>query len=187
MSDIEHWKMEDLKRHFDKGYAPNNAVMVIAGDIQAADIVKLAQRYLEPIKPRDPPPPVTTVEPEQQGERRVSVVKFAQLPLLEISYHVPQTSHADFYPLQMLQTILFFGQSSRLYLRLVDHDQLALAVDGGAKFAVDPTLFAISIQPKENVPLNRIETALYEELDRLKNEAVSDKELQKARNVLLAT
>ncbi|HMC28665.1 MAG TPA: insulinase family protein, partial [Verrucomicrobiae bacterium] len=83
--------------------------------------------------------------------------------------------------------ILFFGQSSRLYLRLVDRDQLALAVEGGAKFAVDPTLFAISIQPKENVPIERIEAAVYEELDRVKKEAVGDKELQKARNVLLAT
>src|SRR5882762_11619830 len=55
MSDIEHWKMEDLKTHFDKGYAPNNAVMVVAGDVQAADVVKLAQRYLEPIKPRARP------------------------------------------------------------------------------------------------------------------------------------
>ena len=187
MSDIEHWKMEDLKKHFDKGYAPNNAVMVIAGDVKSGKVLKLAQRYLEPIQPRALPPAVTTSEPEQQGERRVSVVKFAQLPLLEIAYHVPQTSNTDFYPLQMLQTILFFGQSSRLYLRLVDHDQLALAVDGGAKFALDPTLFAFSIQPKENVPINRIETALYEELDRLKKEAVSDKELQKARNILLAT
>src|SRR5205823_10680227 len=100
MSDIEHWKMEDLKKHFDKGYAPNNSVMVIAGDITASQVIQLAERYLEAIKPRELPPRVTTSEPEQQGERRVSVVKFAQLPLLEIAYHVPQTAPADSYPLQ---------------------------------------------------------------------------------------
>ena len=187
MSDIEHWKMDDLKHHFEKGYAPNNAVMVVAGDVNASDVLKLADRYLAPIKPHAPPAPVTTVEPEQPGERRIKVVKFAQLPILEIAYHVPQTAHADFYPLQVLQTILFFGQSSRLYLRLVDRDQLAISVEGGMKFALDPTLFTIAIQPKENVASERVEAALYEELERLKTEAVTEKELQKARNVLLAT
>jgi zinc protease len=72
-------------------------------------------------------------------------------------------------------------------LRLVDHDQLALAVEGGMKLAIDPTLFNIAVQPKENVPVERIEAALYQELDRLKKEPVSDKELRKAKNSLLAT
>ncbi len=186
MSDIERWKMEDLKRHFEMGYAPNNAIMVVAGDIKSADVLKLARHFLEPIKPRAAPRPVTTVEPEQPGERRVRVVKFAQLPMLEVGYHVPQTAHPDHYALEVLQTILFFGQSSRLYLRLVDRDQLALSVEGGMKFAIDPTLFNIFVQPKENVPLERVEAALYEELDRVKDEPVTDRELRKARNVLLA-
>src|SRR5436190_4981011 len=122
MTDIEQWKMEDLKRHFEAGYAPNNAVMVVAGDVKAGEIIKLAQKYIEPIKPHDPPVPVTTVEPEQLGERRVKVVKFAQLPLFEVAFHVPRSRDADFYALQVLQSILFFGQSSRTYIRLVDHD-----------------------------------------------------------------
>jgi zinc protease len=187
MSDIEQWKIEDLKRHFEMGYAPNNALMVVCGDIKASEIVKLATHYLEPINPRATPPPVTTVEPEQPGERRVKVVKFAQLPLMELAYHVPRTSHADFYALQVLQNILFVGQSSRLYLRLVDRDQLALSVEGGMKFATDPTLFTIFVQPKENVPLDRIETALYQELDRMKKQPASENELRKAKNSLLAT
>jgi zinc protease len=186
MTDIEQWKMEDLKHHFEVGYAPNNAVMVIAGDVKTADVLKLAKRYLEPIKPHAPPLPVTTVEPEQLGERRVKVTKFAQLPLVELAFHVPGSRHADFYALQVLQNILFFGQSSRLYLRLVDRDQLALSVDGGMKFAVDPTLFTIFVQPKENIPIERVEAALYEELERAKKEPATDKELRKAKNALLA-
>ncbi len=187
MSDIEHWKMADLKRHFEMGYAPNNAVMVVVGDVNSSDVLKLASRYFEGIKPRAPPPPVTTVEPEQPGERRVKVVKFAQLPILELAYHVPQSSHPDFHALHVLENVMFFGQSSRLYLRLVDQDQLAISVEGGMKLAIDPTLFNISVQPKENVPIDRIEAALYQELERLKKEPVSEKELRKAKNSLLAT
>jgi zinc protease len=186
MTDIEQWKMADLKHHFEVGYAPNNAVLVIAGDVKTAEVLKLARRYLEPIKPHAPPLPVTTVEPEQLGERRVKVTKFAQLPLIELAFHVPASRHADFYALQVLQNILFFGQSSRLYLRLIDRDQLAIAVEGGMKFALDPTLFTIFVQPKENVPVERIEAALYEEIERAKKEPAAEKELRKAKNALLA-
>src|ERR1043165_6066310 len=184
MSDIEHWTIDDLKHHFEMGYAPNNAIMVVAGDITSQAVVRLAAQYLEPIKPHAPPPLVTTEEPEQSGERRVSVVKFAQLPILEIAYHVGKTDHPDYYPLRVLQDVLFFGQSSRLYLRLVDRDQLALAVDGGMKFALDPTLFSIFIQPKENIPVEKVEAALYQELENLRSKAISDQELRKARNSL---
>src|SRR5436853_121122 len=165
---FEHMMFNGAKKYAPKEFdrvmeaagGANNALMVVCGDIKPAQILKLATHYLEPINPRATPPPVTTVEPEQPGERRVKVVKFAQLPLMELAYHVPRTSHADFYALQVLQNILFVGQSSRLYLRLVDRDQLALSVEGGMKFAMDPTLFTIFVQPKENVPLDRIETAL---------------------------
>jgi len=187
MSDIEHWTIDDLKHHFQMGYAPNNAVAIIAGDVTTAQVLQLAKRFLEPIQPHAPPPPVTTVEPEQPGERHVSVVKFAQLPILEIAYHVPQTTHADYHALRVLQDVLFFGQSSRLYLRLIDRDQLAISVEGGLKLAVDPTLFTFYIQPKENVPIDKIEAALYQELDKLQKQPISDRELQKARNTLLAT
>jgi zinc protease len=187
MSDIEHWTMADLKHHFEMGYAPNNAITVVAGDIKASEALALAQRYLQPISPRSPPPPVTTEEPEQMGERRVKVVKFAQLPILEIAYHIGRTADPDYYPLRMLQTILFFGQSSRLYLRLVDHDQVAISVDGGMKFALDPTLFSIYVQPKENVPVEKVEATLYDELKKLQTQPVTDRELAKARNALLAS
>ncbi len=187
MTDIEHWKIDALKHHFEMGYAPNNALMVIAGDINAAEVLKLAVQYLEPIKSHAPPPPVTTVEPEQFGERRVSVVKFAQLPILEVAYHVSKSSHPDFYPLQVLQYILFYGQSSRLYVRLVDHDQLALSVEGGVNFAIDPTLLEIFVQPKESVPVEKVEAVLYQELDRIQTEPVPDVEMRKAKNALLAT
>ncbi|HTG16860.1 MAG TPA: pitrilysin family protein [Blastocatellia bacterium] len=187
MVDIENWKMEDLKHHFEMGYSPSNATMIVAGDVRADEIFKLAEKYIEPIPSHDPPPKVTTQEPEQLGERRVIVKKFAQLPILMIGYHVPQTSSSDYYALQVLQTILFSGQSSRMYQRIVDKDQLAIAIDGSFEFSIDPTLFTITAQPKEAVKPEAIENKVYDELEKVKAQSVSDQELEKAKNILLAT
>jgi zinc protease len=186
MVDIENWTMEDLKRHFQMGYSPSNATMVVVGDVGAAEIVGLARKYIEPIAAHDPPPKVTTREPEQMGERRVQVKKFAQLPMLMVGYHVPEAAHADYYALQVLETILFSGQSSRMYQRLVDKDQLALFVNGGAGFSFDPTLFTISSQPKAGVAPEAVEKAISEELDKVRTDLVADQEIQKAKNIELA-
>ena len=80
MVDIESWTMEDLKRHFDIGYSPANATMVVVGDVTPDEIVKLAQKYIEPIPSRGLPPKVTTREPEQLGERRRRIHRQLELP-----------------------------------------------------------------------------------------------------------
>ena len=113
------------------------------------------------------------------------VKKFAQLPVVMMAYHVPESANADYYPLQVLRTILFSGESSRMYQRLVDKNPLAISVTGSYGFALDPTLFEITVQPKEGVVTQTVENAVYEELDRLKNGAVSAEELEKAKNILL--
>jgi zinc protease len=186
MVDIEHWSLEDLRRHFQTGYSPSNATMVVTGDVTGDEIFRLATRYIEPIPSHDPPAKVTTAEPEQMGERRVVVRKFAQLPILMIGYHVPAASDPSYYALQILQTILFSGQSSRMYQRLVDKDQIAISVSGGSGISFDPTLFSISAQPKAGVLPEVLEKAIYEELDKVKEELVSETEISKARNIQLA-
>jgi zinc protease len=186
MSDIESWTMEDLKRHYAMGYSPSNATMVVVGAVGTDEVIKLAEKYIEPIAAREPPPKVLTKEPEQTGERRVTVNKFAQLPQLLVGYHVPETANPDYYPLKVLETILFSGQSSRLYQRLVDKDQLALEVTSDFGFAFDPSLFVILAQPKAGVKPEQVEKAMYEELDRVKKDAVRPEEIEKAKNILLA-
>jgi zinc protease len=186
MVDIENWKMEDLKHHFEMGYSPSNATMVAVGDVSADEIFGLAQKYIEPIPSHAPPPKVTTQEPEQLGEHRVVVKKFAQLPLLMVAYHVPESTSPDFYPLNLLEGVLLRGQSSRLYRRLVDKDQLAISVNGGFDLSFDPTLFIITVQPKAGVETQAVEKATYEELEKLKTDPLTDEELQKARNIVLA-
>ena len=185
MSDIEHWTIADLKHHFEMGYSPSNATMVVVGDVTSEEIFQLCEKFIEPIPSHAPPPPVTTVEPEQLGERRLVVRKPAELPLLSIAYHIPRTNSPDFYALNILRTVVFQGESSRMYQRLVDKDQIALGVESQVENAFDPTLLEINAQPKQGVDPQACEKAIYEELDRVKNTGIADRELEKAKNIRL--
>ena len=185
-SDIEAWTMDDLKNHFRMGYAPNNCVMVVVGDVSSANVLTLAKKYLEPIPRQDPPPPIRTKEPEQLGERRVTVLRAAQLPLELVAYHVPETNNPDDTPLDVLEMVLARGQSSRLYSRLVDKEQLVINVQSFRQSSLDPGLLIFSLQPRSGVEPARAEKALFEELDRLRDQPLSDQELRKAKNQLLS-
>src|SRR4051794_19759531 len=185
-SDIESWSIDDLKQHFRMGYAPNNCTLVLVGDVRFDQVAGLAKKYLEPIPRQEPPPPVRTKEPAQQGERRVTLSKPAQLPLQQILYHVPESRHADTPALRVLQTLLTQGQSSRLYKRMVDGDQLALSVFGNIPSALDPTVFGFYIQPRSGVDPAATEKALFDEVARLQTQEVPATELRKAKNQILA-
>ena len=127
-SDIKNWSKSDLQRYFETYYAPNNAIMVIAGDVSTDQVKKLVIKYFEPIPRRPDPRPVHTVEPEQLGEKRLFINKDVSSPNIMIVYHVPQTGSPDYYALDMLDSILSNGNSSRLYKALVDEKQLALSI-----------------------------------------------------------
>jgi zinc protease len=184
-SDIESWTMEDLKNHWSMGYAPNNCVMVIVGDVQFDQVIALSRKFLEPIPRREPPPPVRTKEPEQMGERRVTLSKPAQLPIQMVLYHIPNSLDPDSPVLDVTDTILSSGQSSRLYKRLVDA-QLAISAGSSFDVALDPTLFEFTIHPRAGIDPGVTEKALFEELARLQSEPVPPAELRKAKNQMLA-
>ena len=185
-SDIEKWTLDDLKSYFAKGYSPSNATMVLVGSVKADEIFRLAERYMEPIPSHDPPPPVRTVEPKQLGERRISVHKFAQLPIVEVAYHVPKAQGPDYYTLELVQTLLTRGESSRLYRALVDEQQLAIEVDSSHLPTFDPFLFTFTVQPRQGVDPGKAELALYSEIEKLKSAAIDAHELQKAKNQAIA-
>jgi len=184
-SDIQSWTMDDLKNHFRAGYAPNNCVVVVAGDVSPAEVMALAKKYLEPIPKQEPPPPVRTKEPEQQGERRVILRKAAQLPIQMFSFHVPEYRHPDSKALEVLGAVLGQGRSSRLYRRLVDRDQLVLSVSHSAADSLDPGQMVFRMQPRSGVDPAKAEQALFEELERVRATEVPADELQKAKNLLL--
>lgn len=185
-SDIESWTIDDLKNHFRMGYAPNNCVMVAVGDVKAEEVIALARKYLEPIPRHDPPPRVRTREPEQKGERRVVLNKRAQLPLQMFSYHTPQTNSPENYALEVLGNVLAEGRSSRLYRRLVDRDQLAINVNEGRSFSLDPSQMIFTMQPRSGVDPATSEQVFLEEIERVRSTGITADELQKAKNQLLA-
>jgi zinc protease len=185
-SDIEGWTIDDLRSHYKTGYAPNNCVLVVVGDVTEQQVMALTKKYLEAIPQQPPPPVVRTKEPEQLGERRVTVRKQAQLPVQLIGYHVPDSRDADATVLEVIDALLTSGQSSRLYSRMVDKDQIALNVGAQASRSLDPGLFVFSMTPRSGIDPARTEKVLFEEIEKLRTAAVPEAELQKAKNQLLA-
>ncbi len=186
-SDIKAWTMDDLKSHFKMGYAPNNCTVVVTGDVTVDNVRALAKEFLEPIPRQEPPPPIRTVEPPQRGERRVTVVKQAQLPIVMLRYHIGTAADPDDTPLDVLSTILTNGRSSRLYSRLVDREQLALNVGANSQPGFDPGQFIFFLNPRAGVDPATAEKALLEEVEKLRTADVSDDELRKAKNLLLTS
>ncbi len=181
-SDIESWTLDDLQRHYRTGYAPNNCVMVVAGDVERDEVLALARRYFEPMPRQEPPPPVRTKEPEQLGERRVTVHKVAQSPVLLIGYHTVRAGDLSEPALELLRLILTGGRTSRLRNRLVEKDQLATSVSAQWQTTIDPGLFTLNIEPRSGVDPARVEKALDEEIAAVRERGVTAQEVQKARN-----
>lgn len=184
-SDIKAWTIDDLKAHFRMGYAPNNCTVVIVGDVKTEEVMRMAKKYFESIPRQDPPPPVRTVEPPQRGERRVTVTKAAQLPIQMVSYHVTDSKHPDFVPLQVLGALLTEGRSSRLYRRMVDTDQIAVSVSQFLEQSLDPGQWIFVVNPRAGIAVENTEKVLYEEIEKVRSAEVPAAELQKAKNLLL--
>lgn len=183
-SDIDNWSLQDLKDYHKTYYAPNNAVVVIAGDVTIKQVKKLAKKYFEPIKAQPKPRSVHTVEPEQLGERRTYVHKpSVTAPNIMMGFHVPETQHEDYYALSMLASILGKGQSSRLYRSLIDDKQLATSVFTYMPDSFDPNLFYIYTSASNGIEASALEKAIIEEINKIMNSGVTEKELSKIKNI----
>jgi zinc protease len=185
-SDIDAITLEDCLEYYRIHYAPNNSFLVIAGDFDPAAALKSVKKHYGPIKAEKPAPPVKTVEPEQRGEKRIDYHKVAQLPAIMAGYKIPAGNDSDIVPLRVAAKLLFEGESSRLYHRLVYTEQKALFVQGAAGVTEDPNLFYVAAQAVPGATMADIEKAIYEEIDKLKKEPISEKELQKAKNQMEA-
>ncbi len=187
-SDLNAMTLEDLQQYYDNYYSPNNATLLVIGDVQAEKVLPLIKQYFEPI-PRGPDAPnVTTVEPEQHGERRILVKREAQLPFVMAGYPAPNYSHADAYALAILESILSQGKSSRLYRNLVYDRKIALGVGSGySLLQTDPDLFYCYAIVKPGQDPLEVEQALYEEIQKLQTTPPTDRELQRAKNQVEAS
>ena len=184
MSDINNIGREDMLEYFETYYAPNNAVVVIAGDIDVDHAVELVREYFGGIESGPEPRPVISSEPEQEGERRVKLVRPAQSEQFMVGYHVPELKDPDAPVLDVVQTILSYGESSRLYKRLIYEEQVALDVSIDYSWKIDPALFCVHVEMKPGVSASKGEDLLYRTIEEMKVERVSSRELQKAKNIL---
>ena len=185
-SDIESWTLDDLKSYFRTYYAPNNCTLVIVGDVHPEEIFALAERYLAPIPAQPAPPALHTVEPEQQGERRVTLVKPAQTPLLYLAYKSPNAADPSGPALDLLMDALVGGEYARLHRLLVEDTQVAISVDGFRQQGLDPGLTWLQVALPAGGDVARVEQMITEELARIARDGISDSEISRARNIVTA-
>lgn len=184
-SDIERIGKKAVEEHFSKFYAPNNAFIVIVGDVTFENAMAVVKKYFGRIPKGPEPPAVTTVEPRQKGEKRMEAA-FDVEPYLLIGYHKPEYAGEDQIALEVISELLTGGDTSMLVGKLVQEKTMCADVfsDSGAlKF---PDLFVISASVMPDSTIQDVEDAIYEEIEKLKNEPVSATELKKVKERLTA-
>ncbi len=180
---IRNATYDDITSFHDMFYVPNNAVLVVSGDIDVDETKELVEKYFGEIpggKEEIRRPDVQ--EPERMTEVRDTVYDNIQLPALIQAYHIPAMGTEEYYAMQMLGTLLSQGQSSRLYRRLVVEDQTAMQVQAMPLGLEDPGLTIVLAIPNIGTDPRVLETTINEELGRVREELISEEEMQKLRN-----
>jgi zinc protease len=185
-SDIERWSIEDLRSFYKLYYAPNNAVMFVVGAVEPEEVFALAEKYLAPLEAQPAPPPVTTKEPQQLGERRLRVMREAQTPLLAMAFHAGAAPDRESRVMEVLLSILGAGDSSRLHQRLVEQEQAAVQVGTQLDQGFDPGLAWVYAVVPPGGDVARTEKLIDEEIARIAKDGPTTAELAKARNQALA-
>ncbi len=186
MSDLDAITLDDCKDYYAIHYAPDKAVVVIAGPTSHADNMRLVEKYFGALKPGRPAPRVATGEVPQHGVRAATLEVEAQLPLLLGGYKVPPDSSADTPVIEVIANLLSTGESSRLYRKLVYDDQSALFASGLAIGRKDVGIFYAFCAAKPGRDRDSLEATFFHEFERLATDDVSADELSRVQNQLEA-
>jgi zinc protease len=183
MKDLDSASVDDVREFFQTYYVPNNATAVLVGDFDSKEALGLVTQYLGRIpKSEKPVPRDIPKEPAQTKEKRVTLHDEWPLPAVVVAHHITFDGNPDSYPLHIASKILSDGQSSRIYRKLVYEKQIALAAFGGGNIIEDPNLFFAVAVVQPGKTTEEATNALIAELDRLRNEPISEAELQQAKN-----
>ena len=183
MEDIQNLARQDLIDFYKLYYSPHNAFIVVTGDFSTAELMAKIQAAYGKIPRGADAPKVSVSEPEQRGERRVTLKKEAELPFVSMFYHAPNLKSPDSFALDLLSVVLAGGRSSRLYHELVYLKRLAHGIDADySAVSIDPAGFSISAQLLPGKDAAELEREIDRVLEKVKSELISDKELQKAKN-----
>jgi len=191
MSDLENLRAEDAREWYRRWYAPNNALVVVVGDVYPKEVFALAEQYFGPLKSKVLPERKPQDEPAQRGVRRVTVKAPAELPSLIMGYRAPvlRDPQQDWepYALEMLAGVLDGNEAARLNSSLVRGEKIALSVDAGyASTQRGPGMFLVSGTPAAGRTVAELEQALRRELTKIVNEGVSESELKRVRAQVVA-
>lgn len=183
MEDLKTITRDDLWKYYRRRYVPNNAFIVVAGDIDVDATIAKIEKAFGQIPTGPELQELQVREPEQMGEKRIFVKKEAELPYIMIGYKTPNILDKDSYALDVLSMVLDGGKSARLYKNLVDGKRVALSAGAGyASTYRYPFLFYFVGTALPGKTIDEVESALYEEIEKLKNEAPLEREVQKAKN-----
>jgi len=200
LTDLQSMTRDDLYGHYRKFYIPNNANLVVVGDVDGDDVLRRAARHFGDIPSGPEPQRIRTTEPPQLGERRVLIERAGTTGYVKAVFHAPAATDEDFFPLLVLDAILtgakgvnlwssFRGvppqRKARLYTALVERG-LASMVSGAIMPTAQPFLYTLSFTAMEGVPLDAVEFAAFEEIERVRTDGVNLAELGRAKRQLRA-
>ena len=200
LDDLRAMTRDDLYGHYRRFYIPNNATLVVVGDVDADDVFGRAEKLFGSIPSGPEPARITAVEPAQLGERRVSIEREGTTGYIKFAFHAPAAMEADFFPLLLLDTILTGAKGvnlwssfrvappqrkARLYTTLVERG-LASMVSGAIMPTAEPFLYTLTFTAMEGAALDALEAAAHEEIERVRAAGIQLDELERAKRQLRA-
>ena len=199
LTDLETMTRDDLYGHYRQFYVPNNATLVVVGDVDTDDVLRRVEGHFGKIPAGGIPPRIRTVEPAQVGERRVTIEREGTTAYLKLAYHGPAATHPDFFPLLALDAVLTGAKgvnlwssfrnppqrSARLYRALVER-RLASSVFGALLPTEHPFLYSVAVTAADGIPLEAVEDAAVEVLDDVRANGITPAELERAKHQLRA-
>jgi zinc protease len=200
IEDLRSMSRDDLYEFYRRFYIPTNATLVVVGDVDASDVMRRAEKHFASIPEGKIPERIHAIEPEQVGERRVVIEREGTTGYVKVVFRAPAVSEPDFFPMLVLDALLtgakgvnlwssFRGvppqRKARLYTALVERG-LASMVSGAILPTAQPYLYTLSFTANDGVPLAAVETAAFDEIERVQKAGVEPSEVERARHQLRA-
>lgn len=182
MSDIKNWSIDDIRDFHSTYYQPKNAIIIVAGDIDKEEVFTSSEKYFKHIKnKKEIVSKIHTVEPKQDGAKRVTILKDSAVEMLAITYHIPNFEHKDQVALSALSEFFSSGKSSILQKRLVDEKRLVNSVYAYNLELKDPGLFMFMAVANEGVKAKDIEKEILSIIDEVKKGMITKKDIDKIK------
>lgn len=184
-NDLRNITADDVEEFLSTYYVPNNAIICVTGDIDRKKTIQVIKKYFETI-PEGKEIPLFDVSTDVQTDSIVQTYKnsLASAPGFHLGYRIQSPYSDDYYPLKIVEYILLHGKSSRLYRRLIERNRIAVQLSGGIEIKKDLATFKIFVKNNSLVLRDRSQRAIFSEITRLKTSLVSQRELEKAKNML---